>query len=156
LTTARNASLLLFVLPLLLSACGLPTPIQSGSVSNGGSVVAGSPASAVQWNGTFSCTAHIEGKLPAITMKGIPFRQESGRVTGLYTFTDSFKNRNSVMFSGILNGQSARVAVTAVRVNGATNFTADMIGSPASMTGSMMSGVSQRPVRLCTLALTPA
>jgi hypothetical protein len=156
LTTARNASLLLFVLPLLSSACGLPTPIQSGSASNGGSVVSGSPASVAQWTGTFSCTAHIEGKLSAITMKGIPFRRESGRVTGLYTFTDSFKKRNSVMFSGTLNGQSARVAVTAARANGSTNFTADMIGSPTSMTGSMMSGVSQRPVLLCTLALTPA
>ena len=153
---ARNVGLLVLMLPLLSSACGLPSPTRSGSVSNGGTAVAGSPAGAVQWNGTFSCTAHIEGKLPAITMKGIPFRQKSGRVTGLYTLTDSFKHRNSVIFSGALNGQSARVAVTAVRANGSTNFTADMIGSPTSMSGQMMSGVSQRPVRLCTLALTPA
>jgi len=89
-------------------------------------------------------------------MQGIPFRQESGRITGLYPFTDSFKQRNSVIFSGTLNGQSARVAVTAVRANGSNNFTADMSGSPAAMTGQMMSGASQRPVRLCTLALTPA
>jgi len=156
LTTARNANLLLFVLPLLLGGCGLPAPIQSGPAGNGGSVVAGSPASAVQWNGTFSCTAHIEGKLPAITMKGIPFRQEGDRITGLYNFTDSFKHRNSVAFSGTMSGQSARIAVTAIRADGAPNFTAGMSGSAASMTGQMMSGASQRPVRLCTLALTPA
>jgi hypothetical protein len=89
-------------------------------------------------------------------MKGIRFRQEGDRVTGLYTFTDSFKHRNSVMFSGTVNGQSARIAVTAIRADGSPNFTADMLGSPASMTGHMMSGVSQRSVRLCTLALTPA
>ena len=150
----RTPSLLLFLLPLILGACGLRTPVQPEAVHGSGMAVSGSPAAAVQWNGVFSCTAHIKGRLPAITLKDIPLRQEGGRVTGLYMFTDSFKQRNSVMFVGTLNGQSARVAVTAIRTNGSTNFTADMIGGPASMTGRMMTGVSQRPVRLCTFALT--
>ena len=89
-------------------------------------------------------------------MKDIPFRQEGDRITGLYNFTDSFKYRNSVTFSGTMNGQSARIAVTSIRADGSPNFTADMNGSAASMAGQMMSGASQRPVRLCTLALTPA
>jgi hypothetical protein len=152
---AKNAGLLLVVPLLVLTACGLPSPVQSGSAGNGAIAISGSPAGVVEWNGIFSCTAHIEGKLPTLTLKRIPFRQERNRVTGLSRFTDNFKQDNSVMFSGTLNGESARVAVTALRANGATNFTADMTGSPASMTGQMMSGASQRPVRLCTLALTP-
>jgi len=155
LRTVRNASLL--VMPaLLLSACGLPAPAPSGPAVSQGAAVAAPKPGPVQWSGIFSCTAHIEGRLPAITMKGIPFRQEGDRITGLYNFTDSFKHRNSVAFSGTMSGQSARIAVTAIRADGAPNFTADMSGSAASMTGQMMSGASQRPVRLCTLALTPA
>ena len=59
------------------------------------------------WNGFFSCTAHIDGKLPAITWKRIPFRQEGDRLTGLYRFTDHFKHQDSVMFSGTLSGRGA-------------------------------------------------
>ena len=87
--------------------------------------VSGPKLGPVQWNGVFSCTAHIEGRLPAITMKDVPFRQEGDRVTGLYNFTDSFKHRNSVTFSGTMNGQSARIAVTAIRADGSPNFTAE-------------------------------
>ena len=58
------------------------------------------------------------------------------------------------MFSGTLSGQRVRVSVTAVRANGSPNFTAEMIGSRGMMTGQMMSGTSQRPVRSCTLALS--
>ena len=108
------------------------------------------------WKGVFSCTAHFAGKLPAITWKRIPFRQEGDRLTGLYTFTDAFNHRDSVMFSGALNERGGRVTVTAVRADGATNFTADLAGSPRWMTGQMMTGTSARPVRYCTLALTPA
>jgi hypothetical protein len=153
---ARNPGLLVFVLSLIVSGCGLRSPMQPEAVRGPGVAVSGSPSRVVEWSGIFSCTAHIQGRLPAITLRDIPFRQESGRITGLYTFIDSFKQRNSVMFLGTLEGQGARVGVTAVRANGATNFTAEMTGNPASMTGRMMSGVSRRPVRLCTLALTPA
>jgi hypothetical protein len=71
----------------------------------------------------------------------------------LYTFTDHFNHRTSVMFSGILGGGSARVDVTAIRTDGSPNFTAEMTGSRELMTGWMMSGTSRRPVRSCTLAL---
>jgi len=108
----------------------------------------------IRWSGVFSCTAHVDRKLPAITWSRIPFRQEGDHLTGLYSFTDHFKNQNSVVFSGTLSGQKARASVTAVRVNGSPNFTAEMTGSPALMTGPMMSGMSQRPVRSCTLALS--
>jgi hypothetical protein len=74
----------------------------------------------------------------------------------LYSFTDHFKHENSVMFSGTLNGQSARVDVTAVRTDGSPNFTAEMTGSRVSMTGPMMSGMSRQPVRSCTLVLSAA
>ena len=104
----------------------------------------------------FSCTAHVDGKLPAITWTRVPFRQEGDRLSGLYTFTDHFKHQNSVVFSGTLTGQSARASVTAVQANGSPNFTAEVSGSPAMMTGPMMSGMSQRPVRSCTLALSAA
>jgi hypothetical protein len=77
-----------------------------------------------------------------------------GRLTGLYTFKDSFGHQDSVVFSGALTGRIAQVMITAVRADGSSNFTADMIGTPASMTGQMMLGTSQRPVRLCTLGLT--
>jgi hypothetical protein len=156
LKTARQASLPLLIPALLLSACGMPAPAPPAPAASQVAAVAGPKPGPVQWNGIFSCTAHIEGRLPAITMKGIPFRQEGDRITGLYNFTDSFKHHNSVAFSGTMSGQSARIAVTAIRADGAPNFTAGMSGSAASMTGQMMSGASQRPVRLCTLALTPA
>jgi hypothetical protein len=84
------------------------------------------------------------------------FRQEGDKLTGLYGFRDSFGYQDSVMFSGSLSGGSARVGVTAVRKDGSSNFTADMTGTPASMTGPMMSGTSQHPVRSCSLALTAA
>ena len=104
----------------------------------------------------FSCTAHVDGKLPAITWTRVPFRQEGDRLSGLYTFEDHFKRQNSVVFSGTLSGQSARASVTAVQANGSPNFRAEVSGSPAMMTGPMMSGTSQRPVRSCTLALSAA
>jgi hypothetical protein len=152
---AQHASLrLLMFLPFLLAACSTPRdyePVGRQSIAAG-------PGAAVRsnWNGDFSCTAHIDGKLPAITWRRIPFRQEGDRVTGLYNFTDHFSHQNSVMFSGTLSGQNGRVDVTAVRTSGSPNFTAEMTGSRALMTGRMMSGVSRRPVRSCTLALSAA
>jgi len=53
-----------------------------------------------------------------------------------------------------LSGQNARINVTAVRTDGSPNFTAEMTGSRASMTGPMMSGMSRQPVRSCTLVLS--
>ena len=76
--------------------------------------------------------------------------------TGLHSFTDQFKHQNSVVFSGTLSGQGALVFVTAVRANRSPNFTAEMTGSRGLMSGWMMSGMSQRPVRSCTLALSAA
>jgi hypothetical protein len=110
----------------------------------------------VPFSGAFACTANIEAGLPAITWQRIPFRQEVDKLTGLYTFRDSFGHQDSVIFSGTLIGGSARVVVTAVRKDGSSNFTADMTGSPALMTGQMMSGTSQHPVRSCSLVLTAA
>src|SRR3954453_3548315 len=117
LKTARQASLPLLIPALLLSACGMPAPAPHAPAANQVDAVAGPKPGPVQWNGVFSCTPYIEGRLPAITMKGIPFRQEGDRITALYNFTDSFKHRNSVAFSGIMSGQSARIAVTAIRVD---------------------------------------
>lgn len=150
---ARPASFwLLLSFSFLLAACSTPRDHETA----GRQSVAIGPATPVKssWYGDFSCTAHIDGKLPAITLKRIPFRQESDRITGLYTFTDHFKHQNSVMFSGTLSGQTARVAVAAVRTDGSPNFTAEMTGSRALMTGWMMSGMSRQPVRSCTLALS--
>jgi hypothetical protein len=152
---ARYASLRLLVfLPFLLAACSNPRDYQTSGKQN----IAAGPGTPVRsnWNGDFSCTAHSDGKLPAITWKRISFRQEGDRITGLYNFTDHFTHQNSVMFSGTLSGQSARVDVTAVRTDGSPNFTAKMTGSRALMTGPMMSGLSRQPVRLCTLVLSAA
>lgn len=152
---ARHAGLRLLVfLSFLLAGCS--TPRDYGAA--GGQNIAPGPGAPARsnWNGNFSCTAHIAGRLPAITWRGIPFRREGDRVTGLYIFTDHFNHRNSVMFSGTLNGQSARVDVTAVRTDGSPNFTAEMTGSRELMTGWMMPGMSRRPVRSCTLALSAA
>jgi hypothetical protein len=151
-TVARPTSFcLLAFLPFLLTACSAPRDYESAS----GRSIAIGPVAPVRsgWNGDFSCTAHIGGNLPAITLQRIPFRQEGDQITGLSTFTDHFKHQNSVMFSGTLSGQTARVTVTAVRTNGSPNFTAEMTGSRALMTGWMMSGMSRQPVRSCTLAL---
>jgi hypothetical protein len=114
------------------------------------------PIEPIALAGSFSCSAYVEGGLPAITWTRIPFRQEGDRLTGLYTFKDSFGHHDSVVFNGTLSGGAARVMVTAVRSDGSSNFTADMIGTAASMTGSMMLGTSQRAVRRCSLALTTA
>ena len=141
---------------LLLSACAAPPATQYEPARPSVAAAPGLPAKSVRWNGVFSCTAHVDGKLPAITWTRVPFRQEGDRLSGLYTFTDHFKHQNSVVFSGMLSGQSARVSVTAVQANGSPNFTAEVSGSPAMMTGPMMSGMSQRPVRSCTLALSAA
>jgi hypothetical protein len=149
---ARATSLLL---PLLLAACAAPVPSQYGPPGRQSTPAApNAPTKSIRWSGVLSCTAHVDRKLPAITWQRIPFRQEGDRLTGLYTFTDHFKHQNSVVFSGTLNGQSARTSVTAVRANGSPNFSAEMTGSPSMMTGPMMSGMSRRPVRSCTLALS--
>jgi hypothetical protein len=139
------------LLALLLAACAAP-PTQYGSVSPAPSL----PIKPVRWSGLFSCTAHLDGRQPAITWKRIPFRQEGDRLSGLYSFTDNFKHQDSVVFSGTLTGRDGRITATAVRADGSPNFTADMSGSSNLMSGQMMSGMSQRPVRSCTLALTPA
>ena len=141
-TAARHASLRLLVfLPILLVACSTPRDYEYTGRQN---ITTGlsAPVRPISWSGDLSCTAHINGKLPAITWRRIPFRQEGDRVTGLYIFTDHFKHQNSVMFSGTLSGQSAWVNVTAVRTNGSPNFTAEMTGTRALMTGPMMSGIS--------------
>jgi hypothetical protein len=150
---ARYANLRPIVfLPFLLAACSNSRDYETATKQ---SVVAGTGTPVrSNWNGDFSCTAHTDRKSPAIAWKRIPFRQEGDRITGLYNFTDHFKNQNSVMFSGTLNGQSARVDVTAVRTDGSPNFTAEMTGSRVSMTGPMMSGMSRQPVRSCTLVLS--
>jgi len=82
--------------------------------------------------------------------------QEGDKLPGLYAFRDSFGYQDLVIFSGNLIGGIAHVGVTTVRKDGSSNFTADMTGSPASMTGQMVSGTSQHPVRSCSLALTAA
>jgi hypothetical protein len=152
---AQYASLrLLLFLLLLLAACSNTRGYEIASRQSA-NVGPDAPVRS-NWYGDFSCTAHSDGKLPAITWRRIPFRQEGDRLTGLYSFTDHFKHENSVMFSGTLNGQSARVDVTAVRTDGSPNFTAEMTGSRVSMTGPMMSGMSRQPVRSCTLVLSAA
>ena len=117
-----RAGFLVF-LPILLSACALPPATPYGPARP----IA--PAKSSRWNGVFSCTAHVDGKLPVITWTRVPFRQEGDRLSGLYTFTDHFKHQNSVVFSGTLSGQSARASVTAVRTDGAPNFTAEVSGT---------------------------
>jgi hypothetical protein len=143
------------LLLLLLTECAAPNPYPQHR-DQGGIDPSRIPVEPVLWTGIFSCTAYTEGGLPAITWRRIPFRQEGDRLTGLYTFRDSFGYQDSVVFTGTLTGAPARVMVTAVRKDGSSNFTAEMIGNPVSMTGQMMSGTSQRPVRSCTLALTAA
>jgi hypothetical protein len=148
----------ILVLPLLLlGACSAPpmTSIAPGGKQNVPAATA-PPVKPLQLNGVFSCTAHVDGKLPAITWKQIPFRLENDRLSALYTFTDSFKHQDSVMFSGTLTGQSGRITATAVRTDGSPNFSVEMAGTPTSMIGPMMQGQSQRPVRSCTLVLKRA
>jgi hypothetical protein len=140
----------------LLSACAAPNPYPQDRHHQSSIDPLRVPVEPVLWAGAFSCTAYIEGGLPAITWRKIPFRQEGDHLTGLYRFKDSFGYQDSVVFAGSLTGGMARVAATAVRQDGSSNFTVEMTGSPASMTGQMMSGTSQRPVRSCTLALTAA
>jgi hypothetical protein len=151
---AHSVRLPLLLLPILLSACAVPATSRYG-LSGRPNVTAAPapPVKSVQLSGVLSCTAHIDGKLPAATWKPIPFRLEGDRLSGLYTFTDNFKHDDSMVFSGILTGQGGRVTATAVRADGSPNFTIELVGSPTSMTGQMMSGMSQRPVRSCTLAL---
>jgi hypothetical protein len=152
---ARYASLRFLVfLPFLLTSCSNSRNYETAGTQS----VTASPGTPVRsnWNGDFSCTAHTDRRLPAITWKRIPFRQESDRIIGFYNFTDHFKHQNSVMFSGTLSGQSAQVNATAVRTDGSPNFTAEMTGSRVLMTGPMMSGLSRQPVRSCTLILSAA
>jgi hypothetical protein len=151
----RNIRLAALVLPLLLTACTSASPYMAGSDQTRIDPRR-VPITPVPLTGLFSCTAYGEAGLPAITWREIPFRQEGERVTGLYRFKDSFGHRDSVVFDGTVGEAAARVVVTAVRADGSSNFTVDMIGSPASMTGQMMLGTSRRAVRLCTLALTAA
>jgi hypothetical protein len=140
---------------MLLTACVATDPYSANSYESGINPLR-IPMEPVPLSGTFACTANIEAGLAAITWRRIPFRQEGDRLTGLYAFRDSFGYQDSVMFSGSLVGRSARVGVTAVRKDGSSNFTADMTGTPTSMTGQMMSGTSRHPVRSCSLALTAA
>jgi len=141
------------VLALLLVGCAAPNPyVPPGNQSTINPLRI--PVEPVLLNGSFSCTAYVQGGLPAITWRRIPFRQEGDRLTGLYTFKDSFGHQDSVLFNGTVTGGAARVLVTAVRADGSSNFTADMTGSPASMSGQMMLGTSQQAVRLCSLDLT--
>lgn len=148
-----HAGFSLLLLVFLLAACAVPSH-QFGPAGPSVAAAPEAPAKSVRWNGAFSCTAHVDGKLPAITWTRIPFRQEGDRLSGLYTFSDHFKHQNSVVFSGTLNGQSARASVTAIRADGSPNFTAEVSGTPAMMIGLMVSGMSRRPVRSCTLALS--
>jgi len=138
---------------MLLTACAATDPYAVNRYESGINPLR-IPVEPVPLSGTFACTANNEAGLPAIIWRRIPFRQEGDKLTGLYAFRDSFGYQDSVIFSGSLIGGSARVGVTAVRKDGSSNFTVDMTGSPASMTGQMMSGTSQHPVRSCSLALT--
>jgi hypothetical protein len=149
-----RACLPLLLLAFLLSACAAPPATQYGPARPSAAAAPSAPAKSIRWNGVFSCTAHVGGKLPALTWTRVPFRQEGDRLSGLYTFKDHFKHQNSVVFSGTLSGQNAGAFVTAVRADGSPNFTAEVSGTPAMMTGRMMSGMSRRPVRSCTLALS--
>jgi hypothetical protein len=149
-TAARTVAL-----ALLLGGCAAPNPYPSGSDQNAVNPLR-VPLEPVPLAGSFSCTPYVEGRLPAISWRSIPFRQEGNRLTGLYRFKDSFGHQDSVVFNGALRGASAHVLVTAVRADGSSNFTADLIGTPATMTGQMMLGTSQRAVRACSLALTAA
>src|SRR5580704_11267044 len=124
----RDIRLSLLLLVPLLAACAVP-PNQYGSGNQQSVAIAPSvPAKPLHWSGVFRCTAHVDGRQPAITWKGIPFQQEGDRLSGLYTFTDNFKYRDSVVFSGSMTEQSARLMATAVRTNGSPNFTAEMSG----------------------------
>jgi hypothetical protein len=144
----------LLLLPILLSACAVPATSPYGPSGRPNIATAPvPPVKSIQLSGVLSCTAHIDGKLPAATWEPIPFRLESDRLSGLYTFTDNFKHDDSMVFSGILTGQGGRVTATAVRADGSPNFTIELVGNPTSMTGQMMSGMSQRPVRSCSLTL---
>src|SRR5882762_215858 len=88
----RNPSLpLLLLSSLLLAACAAPRVLNQQS----NPAPPSSPVKSSSWNGIFSCTAHVDGKLPAITWRRIPFRQEGDRLTGLYRFTDHFKHQDS-------------------------------------------------------------
>jgi hypothetical protein len=140
---------------MLLTACAVTDPHSVTGYESGINPLR-IPTEPVPLSGTFACTGNIEAGLPVITWRRIPFRQEGEKLTGLYAFKDSFGYQDSVLFSGSHDGGSARVGVTAVRKDGSSNFTADMTGTPASMTGEMMSGTSQHPVRSCSLALTAA
>jgi hypothetical protein len=140
---------------MLLTACVATNPYSANRYESGINPLR-VPVEPVPLSGTFACTANGEAGLPAITWRRIPFRQEGDKLTGLYAFKDSFGYQDSVVFSGSLIGGSARVGVTAVRKDGSSNFTADMTGTPTSMTGEMMSGTTQHPVRSCSLVLTAA
>jgi hypothetical protein len=151
----RNVSLAPLALALLLFGCAAPNPY--ASTDNRSAIdPLRVPVEPVSLKGSFSCTPYNEGHLPAITWRQIPFHQEGDRLTGLYTFKDSFGHQDSVVFNGTTSGETARVMVTAVRSDGSSNFTADMIGRLDSMTGQMMLGTSQQAVRLCSLGLTAA
>lgn len=153
-TPARNIGLAIL---LVLTAAGCAPP--KSDMPGGGQTATDPlrvPVVPVRLTGSFSCTAYLEGGLPAITWQRIPFSQEGDRLIGLHTFKDSFGHPDSVFFNGALSGGDARVIVTAVRADGSSNFTADLAGTPAAMSGQMMFGTSHRAVRLCSLTLTAA
>ena len=147
-TVTRHVWRVALSLGLLLTGCAGPSPNTADGINP-----LRVPVEPVPLIGSFACTAYVEGGLPAITWRRIPFRKEGNRLTGLFAFKDSFGHQDSVVFNGTLSGTTARVLVTAVRADGSSNFTADMVGSPATMTGWMMLGTSQQPVRACSLAL---
>jgi hypothetical protein len=155
LSSVRHVHVAAGPLLLVLLTAGAPTAYPPDRYQSGINPLR-IPTEPVAVSGAFACTANIEAGLPAITWRRIPFRQEGDKLTGLYAFKDSFGYQDSVIFSGTLMGGSARVEATAVRKDGSSNFTAELIGSPVSMTGQMMSGTSQHAVRSCTLALTAA
>ena len=154
-TPGRNIGLAALLLALTAAGCATPKP----ETPDGGHTAIDPlrvPVVPVRLTGSFLCTAYLEGGLPAIAWHRIPFNQEGNRLTGLHTFKDSFGHRDSVFFNGTSSGGGARVIVTAVRADGSSNFTADLTGTPAAMTGQMMFGTSHRAVRLCSLSLTTA
>jgi hypothetical protein len=152
LSTIRHATAT-FIL-LLLSARAATDPYSANRYESGINPLR-IPSEPVPLSGTFACTANGEAGLPAIAWRRIPFRREGDKLTGLYAFRDSFDHQDSVIFAGSLIGGRPRWGDR--RAQGwVANFTADLTGTPASMTGPMMSGTSHHPFRSCSLALMAA
>src|SRR5215469_13234212 len=98
-TPARNIGFAALLVVLTAAGCAAPKP----DTPDGGHTAIDPlrvPVAPVPLTGSFSCTAYLEGGLPAITWQRIPFSQEGNRLTGLHTFKDSFGHRDSVFFNG--------------------------------------------------------